>query len=42
MLSKMSEPLQHADWAKLLGRIEYALNNTISCSTKDTASKLLF
>ena len=42
ILSKLSEPIQHADWAKQLLQVEYALNNTIHRSIQTTPSKLLF
>lgn len=42
MLSKLSEPIQHADWAKKLPSIEFAINNSIHRSTGKTPSKLLF
>lgn len=42
MLGKLSEPLQHSDWVKMLNQVEYALNNTIHSTTKDTPSMLMF
>lgn len=42
MLSKVTEPLQHSDWTKMLVQVEYALNNTVSRSTKNTPSYLLY
>lgn len=42
MLGKLSEPLNQADWYKLVSRVEFALNNSIQCSTKKTPSILLF
>lgn len=42
MLGKISEPINQSDWSRLLNRVEYALNNTTSSSTKQTASILLF
>lgn len=42
MLSKSTEPVRQADWSQLLTRVEYALNNTVHCSTKCTPSELLF
>lgn len=42
MLGKMTEPVSQSDWAPLLGRVEYTLNNTVHDTTNQTASKLLF
>lgn len=42
MLGKLTEPLQHADWAKQLKHVEYALNNTMHKSVSTTPSQLLF
>lgn len=42
ILAKISEPLQHSDWHKLLIRVEYAINNSVHSVTKQTPSKLLF
>lgn len=42
ILSKISEPIQHSDWAKLLIRVEYALNNSVHSSTRKTPCHLLF
>ena len=42
MLAKLSEPIQHSDWSKLLRKVEYALNNSIHASTRQTPCKLLF
>lgn len=42
MLGKLSEPVQHSDWVKMLGRVEYAMNNSIHSSTHQTPSVLLF
>lgn len=42
MLGKLSEPLNQADWYKLVSRVEFALNNSIQCITKKTPSILLF
>lgn len=42
MLAKISEPIQHSDWSKLLTRVEYAINNSVHSVTKETPSKLLF
>lgn len=42
MLAKISEPVHHSDWAKLLTRVEYAINNSVHSVTKETPSRLLF
>lgn len=42
MLAKISEPIQHSDWHKLLRRVEFAINNSVHSSTRETPSKLLF
>lgn len=42
MLSKMSEPINHANWCSKLSEVEYAINNSIHVSTGDTPSQLLF
>lgn len=42
MLSKVTEPINHSDWAKMLEQAEFALNNTIHTTTKKTSSQLLF
>lgn len=42
MLSKISDPIQHSNWSKLLTRVEYAINNSVHSVTKETPSRLLF
>lgn len=42
MLAKISEPVQHSDWYKLLARVEYAINNSVHSTTKTTPCQLLF
>ena len=42
MLSKLSEPIEHSDWAKVLNRVEFAINNSVNQSTQETPSDLLF
>lgn len=42
ILAKISEPIQHSDWHKLLTRVEYAINNSVHSVTKQTPCKLLF
>lgn len=42
MLGKLSEPIDHSDWVKVLPRVEFALNNSKHSSTKFTPSELMF
>lgn len=42
MLAKLSEPIGHSDWTKMLTRVEYALNNSVHSSTGQTPCQLLF
>lgn len=42
MLGKLSEPVQHADWTKLLSKVEGAMNNSVHKSTGLAASEVLF
>lgn len=42
MLAKLSDNENGKYWYKILGEIEYALNNTIHKTTAETPSKLLF
>lgn len=42
MLGKLSNPVNQADWSRLLSRVEYAINNSVHSSTEQTPSKLLF
>lgn len=42
MLAKISDPVQHSDWSKLLTKVEYAINNSVHSVTKKTPSMLLF
>lgn len=42
ILSKISDPMQHADWVKQLQKVEYAFNNTVNRSIRTTPSMLLF
>jgi len=42
MLGKLSDENQKGNWTHVLGDIEFALNNTVSRSTGETASRLLF
>jgi len=42
ILSKISDPLDHADWSSKLQMVEYSLNNTVHSSTKNVPSILLF
>lgn len=42
MISKISEPIQHSDWYKLLTKVEYAVNNSVHATTNQTPAMLLF
>lgn len=42
MLSKLSEPVKQSDWSRMLNKVEYAINNSVQSSTKQSASMLLF
>lgn len=42
ILGKISEAERQADWAKLIPKVEFSLNNHVSKSTKFTPSMLLF
>lgn len=42
ILAKTTEPIEHSDWVKQLSGVEFAINNTIHCTTKQTPSKMLF
>lgn len=42
MTAKMTEPIDHSDWVKQLSNVEFSLNNTVHCTTKQTPSKMLF
>lgn len=42
VLGKLSEPINHADWSRLLLEVEYSLNTTIHKTTKQMPCKLLF
>lgn len=42
MLGKLTEPVEHSNWTKVLLQIEFALNNTRHSSTKYAPSELLF
>lgn len=42
MLGKVSEPVQHSDWTKMLNKVEFAMNNSVHSSTHQTPSILLF
>lgn len=42
MLGKISNPINHADWSRLLTNVEYAINNTIHSTTCQMPSVLLF
>jgi len=42
MLAKITEPIKHEDWSKLLVKAEYAINNSMHSTTKELPSVLLF
>lgn len=42
MLSKITDPISHNDWTKMVCQVEYALNNSTHSTTKKTPSQLLF
>ena len=42
MLSKVTNPLNHVDFSKMLAQTEFAINNNAHCSAKQPPSKLLF
>lgn len=42
MLGKITNPVNHADWSRMLSRAEYAINNSVHSSTRQTPSMLLF
>ncbi|XP_055309423.1 uncharacterized protein LOC129573155, partial [Sitodiplosis mosellana] len=42
VLSKLTEPMNHANWKNKLVDVEFAINNTVHCTTGQTPSKLLF
>lgn len=42
MLGKLSEPIQHSDWVKLLNQAEHAVNNSKHKITATTPAELLF
>lgn len=42
MLGKLAEAKKQSDWSRVLGQVEYALNNSVSATTKCTPSMLLF
>lgn len=42
MLAKTTEPIQHSDWSKMLRKVEFAINNSVQSSTKQTPCTLLY
>jgi len=41
ILAKITEPIRHEDWSKLLAKAEYAINNSIHSTTKELPAVLL-
>ncbi len=42
ILAKVTEPINNADWKKKLTAVEFTINNTVHCASKQTQSQLLF
>ena len=42
MLAKLTEPITHADWVRMLTQVEFSINNTVHSTTKQTLSVMLF
>lgn len=42
VLAKLTEPMNHTDWGAKMSEVEFALNNTVHCTAKQTPSQLLF
>lgn len=42
MLGTITDPINQADWSRMLSKVEFAINNSIHSSTGETPSKLLF
>ena len=42
MLGKILNPVNHADWSRLLTNVEHANNNTVHSTTQQMPSVLLF
>lgn len=42
MIGKLSEVKNQSDWSRILGHVEYALNNSISSTTNNSPSILFF
>lgn len=42
MLGKLTDPINHADWCKRLLEVEYAVNNSVHSTCRNTPSRLLF
>lgn len=42
MLGKLTEPVQHSNWVKMLTRVEYAINNSIHQTTTSAPGELPF
>jgi len=42
MLSKVTNPINHDDWVKMLPKVEYAINNSTHGATRKTPCQVLF
>lgn len=42
IMAKVTDTIDHANWKGKLAEIEFALNNTVHCTTKQTPSQMLF
>lgn len=42
ILAKVTDPVNRADWKQKLSEVEFAMNNTVHCATKQTPTKMLF
>jgi len=42
MLGKWSNPINQADWYKLINKVVHAINNSVHSSTLKTPSTILF
>jgi len=42
IVGKLSNPINQADWYKLINKVEHAINNSVHSSTLKTPSMILF